>query len=408
MVAPTTAWEDNGGTAWTTLAQEASFLAAVEADSPRVKVHTMCLTSVDQTPVRAVVIGGDAGAPDLTDLADYLLVITSVHGPEPSSREAALILLRDIAYSTDTTLAARLAEMPVVFIPTINPEGRSRNNRFNAQGYNINRTYGFLNSAENQAVAHLMQLNATDPCFIFDGHEWSSATEDIHFKTHEWGAPPQVAAWGDDFYANVIPAIYSGTGVTFGPYPHTAEWGMVTSMFPAIGIPSLLSETRDANADTKQVADHQVILNALYDYCYTNRASLVQVREDSRAWVVENALTNGSLLTNDNVPVKAPRGYLVKMSTAGRLIRWHGLEAFRLYDSFEDVFIPTAQPKGYLLPYLFDTVSGSNHPPESTKQIYLLTYGRRSDLGATRRAVGRTLIPGVRAIYDDEHRLLWA
>ena len=149
---------------WTSLSQEASLIAALEA-SPRVAVEILG-ESVQGRPIRLLRIGNPAPGP-----ADRvtLLLTGCVHGNEPAGREALLALAQQLDTTDDAGDLAWLADNPVWLIPTVNPDGIDAGMRENADGVDLNRDLVALTAPETQAVARA--LGRGRPLVMVDMHE---------------------------------------------------------------------------------------------------------------------------------------------------------------------------------------------------------------------------------------------
>src|SRR4051794_29524452 len=164
---PKTPFEQSGEATWTTDVQEAAFLKAVDAGSPRIAVSEIGRTAKGR-PLNLVRVG--APAPRSAAAArkqPTLLFVCSQHGNEPAGREACLKLLRDLGYGADDALLKRAN---VLFVPAANPDGRAANTRENSAGVDINRDHLNLVSPEARAVAAVVR--DYQPDMVVDLHEY--------------------------------------------------------------------------------------------------------------------------------------------------------------------------------------------------------------------------------------------
>ena len=170
---PTTEFEDNGASDWTSLEGEQAFLAAVAEGSDRVAI-TEIGRSLEDRPIQLVVLGEPAPATVEEALTRPTMYFTcSVHGNEPAGREACLIELRDLAFSDDPATVELLTTSTVLFTPTVNPDGRNANARGNSTGADINRDHLNLRQAESQAVASV--IRDWQPDAVLDMHEYGGS-----------------------------------------------------------------------------------------------------------------------------------------------------------------------------------------------------------------------------------------
>lgn len=177
---PTTEFEQNGGAGWTSHQGELSFLAAVDAASDRVAIEELGRTAQGR-PIQLVKIG-DPAPRTAAELAasdePTLLLACSVHGNEPSGREACLRWLRDLAFTTDPTLVRQLREQTILVIPTANPDGRQANSRGNSRGTDVNRDH--LNLTTEEAKAMALAVREWGPDVAADLHEYGPSIPGVY------------------------------------------------------------------------------------------------------------------------------------------------------------------------------------------------------------------------------------
>jgi len=121
------------------------------------------------------VIGYPKPPPTAEAVADShaVLVNCNVHGNEPSSREACLILARELAFGTDGRTLDILGNATVLIVPTINGDGRAANTRGNSTGQDLNRDYSLIREPETFAFVEMMRDYS--PEAAFDGHEFGNS-----------------------------------------------------------------------------------------------------------------------------------------------------------------------------------------------------------------------------------------
>ncbi|MDE0899447.1 MAG: M14 family zinc carboxypeptidase [Longimicrobiales bacterium] len=177
-VSPTvTGFEERSGLEFTTHSEELAFLAAVDAESDRVRI-TEVGTSVRGRPIHLVRLGYPEPAPDDQIAAGpSLLVVGAQHGNEPAGREAALQFLRDLALDEASLLPDALSTATVLVIPTANPDGRVANTRRNADNVDINRDHLALVSPEARTIAQV--IRDFRPDLVVDAHERGATTPDL-------------------------------------------------------------------------------------------------------------------------------------------------------------------------------------------------------------------------------------
>jgi hypothetical protein len=122
--------------------EEYDYTAALDAASDRVRVVEIGKTRLGR-PINMFVIGYPTPPPTVQAVSDdpTALVNCNVHGNEPSSREACLILARELAFGDDPRTLDILSHATVLLVPTINGDGRAANTRGNSTGQDLNRDY---------------------------------------------------------------------------------------------------------------------------------------------------------------------------------------------------------------------------------------------------------------------------
>ncbi|HBV05497.1 MAG TPA: carboxypeptidase, partial [Gemmatimonadetes bacterium] len=169
-----TGFEQRSGLGFTTHQEELAFLAAVDAESDRVRI-TEVGTSVQGRPIHLVRLAHPKPAPDdQIAVGPVLFVVGTQHGNEPAGREAALQFMRDLAFVEESLLPDALSTVTVLVIPTANPDGRFANTRRNADNVDINRDHLALVTPEARAIARV--IRDFRPDLVVDAHERPSAT----------------------------------------------------------------------------------------------------------------------------------------------------------------------------------------------------------------------------------------
>ncbi|MGD2123764.1 MAG: M14 family zinc carboxypeptidase [Gemmatimonadota bacterium] len=171
---PLTGFEERGGVRFTTHHEELDFLTEIEAQSPRVRI-SLAGTSVEGRPLHLVRVAHPRPPTD-QEIAtgQAVLIVGSQHGNEPAGREAALQMLRDLAFTEEEVLLDVLTSATVLFIPSANPDGRVADTRANANQVDINRDHLALVSPEARAIAAV--LRDLRPDLVVDAHERPTGT----------------------------------------------------------------------------------------------------------------------------------------------------------------------------------------------------------------------------------------
>ncbi|MGD8363249.1 MAG: M14 family zinc carboxypeptidase [Gemmatimonadota bacterium] len=96
-----------------------------------------------------------------------VLIFAQQHGNEPSGKEAAITLARDIATGA---FAGFLEHIDFYLIPQVNPDGSEARQRENAEGMDLNRDHLTLDTPEVQAVHRVFR--DVMPEVVLDVHEY--------------------------------------------------------------------------------------------------------------------------------------------------------------------------------------------------------------------------------------------
>ena len=149
-----------------------------------------------------------------------LLVQCGIHSGEIDGKDASMMLLRDLAFSSKKAI---LTKVNVMIVPILNVDGHERSGpcnrpnqrgpenmgwRTNAQNLNLNRDYMKLDTKEIQAMVEV--FNQYDPDFFMDIHVTDGA--DFQYDVTygfmgKLGHSPAIANWIERFY---VPGIENG------------------------------------------------------------------------------------------------------------------------------------------------------------------------------------------------------
>jgi hypothetical protein len=168
-----TGWEEDNAATFTSDVEEYAYTAALDAASERVRVVEIGRTVLGR-PINMFIIGYPAPKPTAAAVSDNpaVLVNCNVHGNEPSSREACLIMARELAFADDPRTLDLLRNMTVLIVPAINGDGRAANTRGNSTGQDLNRDHSLLRQPETFALAAMVRDYT--PEAAFDGHEFGN------------------------------------------------------------------------------------------------------------------------------------------------------------------------------------------------------------------------------------------
>ena len=170
-----TQWELTQAAQYTSDTAEYEYTAALDAASERVRVVEIGRTRLGR-PINMFVIGYPKPPRTARDVAKRTsaLINCNVHGNEPSSREACMILARELAFGRDRRTRDILDDATVLIVPTINGDGRALNTRGNSTGQDLNRDYSLIRQPETFAFVEMMR--DYEPEAAFDGHEFGNSS----------------------------------------------------------------------------------------------------------------------------------------------------------------------------------------------------------------------------------------
>jgi hypothetical protein len=137
-----------------------------------------------------------------------VLVFCQQHGDEPSGKEAALILARQLMNEKKSLLKS----LDLILIPQVNPDGAEKNQRRNARDIDLNRNHATLTEPEILAL-HQLFLKWL-PEVTLDVHEYTAVQEQWLAKGLIKYADEQLGALSN---LNISPAIRDFSRTLFLP-----------------------------------------------------------------------------------------------------------------------------------------------------------------------------------------------
>ena len=187
-----TQWEMTNGAQFTSDVNEYAYEAAIDAASDRVRVVEIGRTVLGR-PINMFIIGYPAPPATAAGVAarSPALINCNVHGNEPSSREACLILARQLAFGDDARTIDIVSSTTVLIVPAINGDGRAANTRGNSSGQDLNRDFSLIR--EPETFGFVRMLRDYQPVAGFDGHEFGNIQAGdlpVLFPRHLNVAPP--------------------------------------------------------------------------------------------------------------------------------------------------------------------------------------------------------------------------
>lgn len=152
-------WEV-GNNAWTSLSREYTFYQNLEGTGGF--HHEEVGRTIEDRPIHKCSIG--------TPNTSCVFIISAQHGPEKATRESSFIMLRDLAYRTESWMDDYLSNHEVIYFPTASPDGVNAGER-NTHDVNMNRCWRNLALVENEVIQKA--INDVDPDIVMDAHEVS-------------------------------------------------------------------------------------------------------------------------------------------------------------------------------------------------------------------------------------------
>lgn len=344
----------------TTWEQEVQFYSDLVAASPRVAVESVGTSQVHAREMWLVRIGAPSAPPAPTaGTANSILVTASQHGNEYMAREAALELVRDLAFTTDPDLVAYLTTHPVYVMPTCSPDRIENPGRPNLAGINLNRDHFALTQGEVRAIWEA--IYRVTPTMLYDMHEYAGAyTFDLA------PVPPshpqisdQIRDLGQQLNAH-LGAVVTGEGWTHGPYTHasTTEPSMlVNAAALTAGALSFTPETCTFEPEADRAEVHRIASRAAIEFHRTRAAEVLQyVTQGRAAKVKEGQLARAfyRLLDSDAVLPVLPSAYRITDAQHEALTLHR--RVFRLATTPDDGgwLVPMGQDAQPAIPLMFD------------------------------------------------------
>lgn len=147
------------------------FLRELDRASPQMELKIIG-TSVEGRKIPALFLTNDERFGQQRGHKPVVLIDCQQHGNEPSGKEAALMVVRDLV----TTYSSLLARLDVILVPQVNPDGAEAGTRRNAHKMDLNRNHVILSEPESRALHHLF-LDWM-PEVTLDVHEYNAIKKD--------------------------------------------------------------------------------------------------------------------------------------------------------------------------------------------------------------------------------------
>jgi hypothetical protein len=299
-----------------------------------------------------------------------VLLFAQQHGNEQSGKEAALLLISDLAKGKNTHW---LDNLEIWIIPQVNPDGSDVNERRNAGGLDLNRDHIALLAPETRALHNLFFREM--PHVTVDVHEYQPFTESWTnfgaYKTFDVqvGIPtnPNVDPLIRNFaYAEILPALenhLNSKGFSFhnylvGPVPtegrirhSTVDLDDGRHSFAILNTLSLIYEGingRDGfteNLERRTYGQYEAI-TVLLNFLHENHEQTLQMVENGR-----NNLANAT--PGEMVAIRMehhPDGNPLRLTLTSSKTGLDTLVVAENYHPLVKTSLEVSRPKAYLIP----------------------------------------------------------
>jgi hypothetical protein len=317
-----TGWELVQAAQYTNDVDEYAYTAALDAASERIRVVEIGRTVLNR-PINMFVIGYPAPPPtaEAVRAKPSAVVNCNVHGNEPSSREACLILARELAFGTDARTIDLLTNVTVLMVPAINGDGRAANSRGNSTGQDLNRDHSLLRQPETAAFAEMVRDYS--PYASFDGHEYgnSNAGDLPVLPPRHLNVAQSIFDGSQDMITNWMYGAGSEAGWWYCPYGcqggGNVGLGEETILRNTLGLKNTVNSLLEArssggatrpNEGSTQNNRRRKTYSALFtyqeffDYVRANSTALAQARTDAIAFQISNS---GEIIFRGTRPIPA-------------------------------------------------------------------------------------------------------
>lgn len=338
-------------------AQTRDWLERLDAASPFITLTTFGRTGEGRDLLYARASTGGAGKP-------VVLIQAGIHPGEIDGKDAGLMLLRDIALRGKHDL---LAEVDLVFIPILNPDGHERADplnrphdrisfhkgyRANARNRDLNRDYAKLDTPEARAIVSL--LRTLDPALYIDMHASDGFDHqyDVTFTYAGWGRYARhraTAHWLQQRFDPAITRALTAAGHIPGVYPsavdsHDPDKGIrfspegprySTGYGDFIGVPTVLVENHALKPYRQRVLGSYVLMETALRLVGAEHARIAAAKARDRAARPADLLTRWQPAPEPIGAIPAFKGVAFdtyRSAASGRLEqRWLGRpQTFRM------------------------------------------------------------------------------
>lgn len=362
---PKTGLEIRNDGSWTTHQEELDFLKELSEKSERVD-YEIYGTTAEGRPMHLVKVGFPVPGTN-EEIADgrSILIKGTFHGNEPSGREMSLQTIRNLAFTDDPNMIELMEKSTILFLPTLNPDGREANRRRNDDNYDINRDAVRLITPEGQTLARI--TNEFQPEIILDAHERMSGPNMSLLGNQNRMIDPDLRALNDELIDDYMFVDLGNEGFEYTYYPSSAtayptNSRGVSGFRHSIGI---LTEASWLDEPLDRVAAQMVSVNAILRFYHERFDEVGEVVANSRinhqnrgAAAKEPFYLEGrpeDEITNEkSVLDPPPCGYLINEEQKKKIERQIDLFSLTFEKIDDGYYITMNQPMMAIIPYIMD------------------------------------------------------
>ena len=357
-----TPWETTG--VRTTWALENQFTLDLVAASSRVAVETVGTSEALGRAMRMWRIGSPTAPPSPTvGTPNNMLITAGIHGNEYMSREGALELIRDLAFTTDTVLVAYLEAHPIYVMPTCNPDRIEDPQRNTPNGTNINRNHIAQNQGESKAIWEA--IRRVKPIVALDMHEYF--TTRLYDMAPMRPAHPQISQslidLGDELY-DVIFASLGAEGWLVGPYGFGASLTLPTMLNQTVALATgafgWTAETCTEEPEVDRLAIHRSSCDTILRWHAANAVRIKGTVELARVTKMrEGKEANASYRLMDSPAVLTPQPSAYRLTAVqyAAVAQQRSTFGLTVVADGDGWLVPMAQQAQPIIPLVFDKQS---------------------------------------------------
>lgn len=200
-----------------------------------------------------------------------ILMWSQMHGNESTTTKALLDAIQFLT-SSHVQAKALLANLQIVVIPMLNPDGASAYTRVNANGIDLNRDFIAFSEPESQFLKHVFETEAPDFCFNL--HDQRTI-----FSVGETSIPATLSFLGPaaDASRSITPSRLVSMQIiaainqqlqdfipdSIGRYDDTYNGNCVGDHFQSLGVPTLLFEAGHRATDYQREETRTWVFQAI-------------------------------------------------------------------------------------------------------------------------------------------------